>query len=384
MSLLDLIRSPFERMGSNLENYMGGLLGEDVEKMSPEERRRLRQRAISAIAEGMATMTPVSATLREAAGEEMARRQKAAQRREQEQRMGAAQQASSQIAGRLLGGMPLPTAPGAMAGDELTGVNVQSAYRRDPQDALRMAMTPAGVDAMQINPFLQPALQEAMKPAGEPRPLKFMSGPNGSIFAFDDITGEAKQVVKAPPPVVEPPGGKPTDEGLRKEWTSLTKDYREIGNMWAKIRDAGTNPTAANDLAMIFGYMKILDPGSVVREGEFANAQNTAGVPGRIRAAYNNILRGERLTPEQRQEFLQSAYGAVKSQLPILNNLEQQFTSIAQAGGLDPGRVIINPLQGALLPTITDDEAGQRTFDSLPVGALFEDSDGVIQRKVRK
>jgi hypothetical protein len=68
--------------------------------------------------------------------------------------MGAAQQASSQIAGRLLGGAPIPTAPGPAAGDELTGVNVQSQYRRDPMDALRMSMTPGGMDAMQLSPQL--------------------------------------------------------------------------------------------------------------------------------------------------------------------------------------------------------------------------------------
>ena len=160
MSLLDLIKRPFERIGTNLENYMGGLLGEDVEGMTPEERRRLRQRAIMAISEGMATMTPVSTTLREAADEEMARRQRMAQRRQAEQRMGAAQQASSQIAGRLLGGAPIPTAPGPAAGDELMGVNVQSQYRRDPMDALRMSMTPGGMDAMQLSPQLSNFLSQ--------------------------------------------------------------------------------------------------------------------------------------------------------------------------------------------------------------------------------
>jgi hypothetical protein len=78
--------------------------------------------------------------------------------------MGAAQQASSQIAGRLLGGAPLPTAPGPAAGDELTGVNVQSQYRQDPMGAMQRAMTPAGLDAMQVNPFLQPMIQQAMTP----------------------------------------------------------------------------------------------------------------------------------------------------------------------------------------------------------------------------
>lgn len=160
MALLDMLRRPFERIGTNLENYMGGLLGENVEDMTPEERRRLRQRAIMAISEGMATMTPVSTTLREAADEEMARRQRMAQQRQAEQRMSAAQQASSQIAGRLLGGAPIPTAPGPAVGDELTGVNVQSQYRRDPMDALRMSMTPGGMDAMQLSPQLSNLLSQ--------------------------------------------------------------------------------------------------------------------------------------------------------------------------------------------------------------------------------
>jgi hypothetical protein len=177
MALLDIIRRPFERIGTNLENYMGGLLGEDTAAMTPEERRRLRQRAIMAISEGMATMTPVSTTLREAADEEMARRQRMAQQSQAAQRMSAAQQASSQIAGRLLGGAPLPTAPGPVAGDELTGVNVQSQYRRDPMEALRIAMTQAGTDAMQINPFLQPMIQQAMTPAAAPE------------YVYQNVTG---------------------------------------------------------------------------------------------------------------------------------------------------------------------------------------------------
>lgn len=381
MALLDILRNLRDKAGQNLERNVGGLLGEDISKLSPEERSAVRRQATMAIFDAMARNTSPTMGLRQVASDLGGRLQARAERQAAEQQMQAARSASSQIAGRLLGGAPAPTAPGAMGGDELTGVNVQSQYRRDPMDALRLAMSPAGADAMRINPLLQPTIQEMMKPQ-EVRPLKFMSGPNGAIFAIDDLTGAVKEVVKAPPPVAAPVGGKASYEDLRKEWTSLTKDYREIGSMWAKIKDAGSNPTAANDLAMIFGYMKILDPGSVVREGEFANAQNTAGVPGRIRAAYNNVLSGQRLTPEQRQEFLQSAYGAVKSQVPILQELETQYRGIAAANGLDPGQIIVAPLRGALLPKIVGDN--DPNFDRLPVGALFEAPDGTIRRKEAK
>ena len=68
-----------------------------------------------------------------------------------------------------------------------------------------------------------------------------------------------------------------------------------------------TEDTAAGDLALIFNYMKMLDPGSVVREGEFATAQNTAGVPDRVLNSYNRALEGTRLNPKQRKEFTKQA-----------------------------------------------------------------------------
>jgi hypothetical protein len=122
--------------------------------MTEEERRQARRLSQMAVFDAMARGTSPIAGLRQAAELLGTQRSERAQRREAEQRMGAAQQASSQIAGRLLGGAPLPTAPGPAAGDELTGVNVESQYRRDPMDALRMSMTPGGMDAMQLSPQL--------------------------------------------------------------------------------------------------------------------------------------------------------------------------------------------------------------------------------------
>ncbi|WP_204128690.1 hypothetical protein, partial [Pseudomonas ogarae] len=78
-------------------------------------------------------------------------------------------------------------------------------------------------------------------------------------------------------------------------------------NSYGQIAQAAKTPSAQNDLALIFSYMRMLDPASVVREGEFATAQNAAGVPDQIRNAYNKAVNGERLNPEQRTGFVSSA-----------------------------------------------------------------------------
>ena len=49
--------------------------------------------------------------------------------------------------------------------------------------------------------------------------------------------------------------------------------------------------------------MKMLDPGSVVRESEFAQAQDTSGLLGKLTATATRVANGQILTPEQRKEF---------------------------------------------------------------------------------
>ncbi len=47
----------------------------------------------------------------------------------------------------------------------------------------------------------------------------------------------------------------------------------------------------------------MLDPGSTVREGEFATAQNSGGIDTAIVNIYNKAREGTRLTPQQRKMF---------------------------------------------------------------------------------
>jgi hypothetical protein len=86
---------------------------------------------------------------------------------------------------------------------------------------------------------------------------------------------------------------------------------RESGNFivqqsaYNRLTASAKAPSAAGDLALIFNYMKVLDPGSTVREGEAAAVQNAAGVPDIVRTLYNVALRGgERLTPAQRSDIV--------------------------------------------------------------------------------
>ena len=97
-------------------------------------------------------------------------------------------------------------------------------------------------------------------------------------------------------------------DNLRGEVNKLAKELQFTDTFTAFNRIAASNDgTPAGDLALIFNYMKMLDPGSTVREGEFATAQNAAGVPDRVRNAVNQLISGERLSDAQRKNFTEQA-----------------------------------------------------------------------------
>lgn len=134
---------------------------------------------------------------------------------------------------------------------------------------------------------------------------------------------------------------------IRKEYDKASNDTFEAIRGFKKVENAANskNPTGAEDVALVFGFMKTIDPESVVREGEFATAENTSGVPDRVRVAYNKLLNGDRLSPEQRSNFVSAARNQLRGQLELQKLTDDRYADIAQSGGLDVER-IINPIFG--------------------------------------
>ena len=94
---------------------------------------------------------------------------------------------------------------------------------------------------------------------------------------------------------------------LRKEWQKFETPFNQIKTNHEKLKTALQRQSGVGDMSSIFIYMKMLDPGSVVRESEFAQAQQTAGAVESLIVRMNQIAVGDKLSPEQRKEFLDLA-----------------------------------------------------------------------------
>lgn len=127
---------------------------------------------------------------------------------------------------------------------------------------------------------------------------------------------------------------------LRGTYTSESKDFVTVRDAYNRIQASATDPSAAGDLALIFNYMKVLDPGSTVREGEFATAQNSAGVPDIIRAQYNKVQSGKRLADTQRTDFVDRSKKLFEAQKLQQQKINDNYSFLTQSAGIPPEFVV--------------------------------------------
>lgn len=131
------------------------------------------------------------------------------------------------------------------------------------------------------------------------------------------------------------------ERDLRNDFQGLptTKAFREVQTSYDQIRYALRNPSAANDLTAATKFMKLLDPGSVVRESELGMAMAATGQLDRMSNYYNMLKTGQKLTPSQRADFYKSANGLYAAATERYNQSAQEYRQMSQEYGLNPDRI---------------------------------------------
>ncbi len=192
--------------------------------------------------------------------------------------------------------------------------------------------------APSAQPTVQP--QVAGAPAGyTPRRTQAAATPAAAAPGVGNVPGLTPLI-----PGTGAAGKAFSNEGdLRKEFTTQVKPFVELSQAYQKIETAAKNSSPAGDIALVYGFMKVLDPGSVVREGEFATAQNAGSVPESVRNMYNRAISGERLGENTRLDFLNQARNIIESQRQVAGDVVQRYSDIAKRSKLNPEQVVFDP-----------------------------------------
>lgn len=127
---------------------------------------------------------------------------------------------------------------------------------------------------------------------------------------------------------------------LRKEFEGLpqTKRFQEASEGYKRIEAAGA--TGAGDMNLLYGFLKVLDPGSTVRESEFRSGAAVGGLPG-IVEQYRNVLLGTgMLPPEARSQIRTEAARVMSAATSSFQPTVEQYRGLSGKSQVDAGDVL--------------------------------------------
>lgn len=133
-----------------------------------------------------------------------------------------------------------------------------------------------------------------------------------------------------------------TAAALRDDFRNETKDYRVSRDAYERLLSSAKDPSPAGDLSLLFAYMRALDPGSVVRESEFAQAARTGSLPVQVQSWANRVLSGERLTAGQRADFVARAKALFDRANARQGKIAAKYRSMAKQSGVPEDLVIVD------------------------------------------
>lgn len=133
---------------------------------------------------------------------------------------------------------------------------------------------------------------------------------------------------------------------LRKEWNTLpqVKAFNDVSQSYKQVRAlAKEGASAADDIALTFSFMKMLDPGSVVREGEYALVGRAAGLPDQVIMGLQRVDEGQGLTPTIRNKLIEAAAKIMVSRREQLDGVAGPYRQLAVDMGADPDLLVDAP-----------------------------------------
>lgn len=151
---------------------------------------------------------------------------------------------------------------------------------------------------------------------------------------------------------------------MRDVEMKLSDDYRNQSKAFKEVADAHKQITATLDkaatspaatLAAATKFMKLLDPGSVVRESELGMALAATGVIDRMTNYHNTLLRGKVLTPQQVQDFKNITSQIYQAAQQQQQQIDGNYRNQAKTYGLRPEMVVQDLGQGTAAPSQIDE-----------------------------
>lgn len=157
-----------------------------------------------------------------------------------------------------------------------------------------------------------------------------------------------------------------------KQFSDLQRSYRSANQAYeaATSKNASGGSKAAADQALVTLFNKMLDPTSVVREGEYARSFQGQSAMARVQGYVEQTLQGGAgLTDENRKDMVDIAKRLFNDAEGIYTDSRDFYKSIATDQGLDPNR-IFKPVTTGMDDDAVKSAAEKAGFDPAEVDQL--------------
>ena len=134
---------------------------------------------------------------------------------------------------------------------------------------------------------------------------------------------------------------------LKKAFTGepVYKAGQEVRSAFDQIKTSLAKESPAGDLAAATKFMKLLDPGSVVRESELFMAMNATGLLDRYMNYATMAIEGTKLSPQQRKDFGDLSIQLYNAAANAYNKKYGEYSTLGTGFGLDAKRALGEPMQ---------------------------------------
>jgi hypothetical protein len=259
------------------------------------------------------------------------------------------------ISGGLLQAFGAKPQEAQQFGGRLAETLTQQRERQQQRDAVAALVRQAGGSEQDValayaSPQMAMDMMQKRQAAMAPGERKMIQ--QDGVYYYADTGETVLKNVPPPSQAMSKADQAKAETELRKEYmgNKVVKDFAGQSAAYQRLENLASVGTGAADTSLIFSFMKTLDPTSVVREGEFRMAAENGGLDQRFVTMFTRVDSGERLTPEQRAEIVNSGrviYQTAKDQYDMVTD---QYSAIAQSYGLDPKRslpTVTLPVQGS-------------------------------------
>jgi hypothetical protein len=209
-------------------------------------------------------------------------------------------------------------------------------------------------------------------------PIPTPQGENGQWF--QNQHGDTKKVGGGSPGEGT---WKPSDLGtLRDDYTQAAATYIQAAPSFQSMKEAAATATApegttegkgAADYNMIVAFAKLLDPNSVVREGEVKSAAMTEGDLGALQGWLNTWRKEGMLTDDIRRGIMTQANSRMKAYYDQAKTSRDWISGIATRHGQDPNDIVPPLPEFSGWEAAKQEDPNKQVVDELPDPANLQD-----------